>query len=499
MNPPSVSPAARITTDRPAAGAGQPGRPGWFVIPAVVVAAAAGAFGAALLLPLPPGEGIMLFTVIAFLGLGWTGFSCRSMRFPLLLGVIDLTGLVLLFFLRSAGMETAGTGIAAGGSLLALILPAAGIAAGAFLSVMGLRVRVGMTENIRRETEDLKQNLARTYESITRAQDVAGEIGMGIFETVEKTIASIHRLEGLVSGTADGIQMLDQMIKDAADSNEKIVKTHTRVRQVLDSYSSEVEAESAAVSGLANSVTVITESSRRKYEKAANLLELSEGTEAKLQAIKLAIDKIVGSAEKMNEMAELITDVSNRTNLLAMNASIEAAHAGTAGKGFAVIAGQVRSLSVQAADAARSIAEALAETTRSITATIGAADGAIQFFHSVSEEIRGIAAMLQELLSGMKGMSDSADGLLESVRRVDGLTTSTGEAMETSERSINDAKSSLSTVVEITGTIHSDAAAMMRAFNEMLEEAERVRSLGMSNKEHIEMLTAELKRQEIFR
>jgi methyl-accepting chemotaxis protein len=157
--------------------------------------------------------------------------------------------------------------------------------------------------------------------------------------SVEKRIASIHQFEGLVSGIADGIQMLDQMLKDAADSNEKIVETHTRVRQVLESYSSEVDAESAAVSTLARSLAQITDSSQQKYQDAAKLLELSEGTRAKLQVIKHAIDKIVDSAGKMNEMAQLITDVSS---------------------------------------------------------------------HTVSEEIRGIARMLQELLSGMKDMSESA-------------------------------------------------------------------------------------------
>jgi methyl-accepting chemotaxis protein len=458
------------------------------VMTAIILVSAA-AFLSAVLVPLSPVDGMVVFTVVSLLGLAAAGITGGSARFPGILAVVDVFAAGFLYFFFSL---SPGPGAATGGGPVVFVLCAAGIAAGGLLSVAGLWSRAKIAEDIRRETEAVKRNLDRTYESITKAQEVAREIGMGIFETVEKTVASIHRLEGLVSGTADGIEVLDKMLKDAASSNEKIVETHVRMRSVLDSYSSEVEAESGAVSALANSVTEITESSRQKHEMVTHLLDLSRGAESKLGAIKQAIDKMVGSARKMNEMAELITDVSDRTNLLAMNASIEAAHAGSAGKGFAVIAGQVRSLSVQAADGSRAIAAALAETMNSITETTGAADGAIDFFRSVSEEIRGIAGMLEDLLSGMQTMSAGADGLLESVKRVAGLTVSTGEAMKTSESSIETAKSSLATVVEIAGTIHSDAASMMKAFHEMLAEAERVRSLGMSNKEHIEMLSAEM-------
>jgi hypothetical protein len=165
------------STEKPVVGKGSSR---WDIVLAVVVLVTAGAFGLAFLLPLLLGEGILLFPVAALPGLGSTNISGSSVRFPLVLGGPDLVGLGLFFFFLSQGSASSGDI-----RLLWLIIPAAGIGAGTFLSAFDLKLKAGMAANIRKETEVLKQDLARTYESITKPQDVASEIGMGIFETVE--------------------------------------------------------------------------------------------------------------------------------------------------------------------------------------------------------------------------------------------------------------------------------------------------------------------------
>ena len=72
-----------------------------------------------------------------------------------------------------------------------------------------------------------------------------------------------------------------------------------------------------------------------------------------------SINQILDSAKRMMETSVFIGDVAERTNLLGMNASIEAAHAGAAGKGFAVVADQIRGLSVEASKSSRLISDTL--------------------------------------------------------------------------------------------------------------------------------------------
>jgi len=420
--------------------------------------------------------------LVVFAAAALTGASPRRML------VLAGLGLVLAVLPALFGPASAQAGVPPGRLALAL----ASVLVGGILASLGAAVHLKIEDERRAEAASERERFELALRSVRRARDGAYETGLGIAAAVAETISSLHKLEGLVSGTVDGIEVLSQALGETSASNERIVESQARVKEVLASYSGEVAAESASVQAMAGSVSAMAESSRRKREQVAKLLGLSGGAEAKLSSIRTAVDRMIASVGKVGEMSGLIAEVADRTNLLAMNASIEAAHAGAAGRGFAVIAAQVRALSVEAADRSRVISATLAETRASIAETDQAAGEAISFFRSVTAEIRGLAAMFEELLTGMQSMSTDSAGILESIKRIGLLNESTKEAVVTSETSIGRADASLKTVMELSGTIRSDAGSMMRAFGEMRGVAERVRELGGRNMEHIEVLGKEL-------
>ncbi|MDA8426225.1 MAG: methyl-accepting chemotaxis protein [Treponema sp.] len=420
--------------------------------------------------------------LLVFAAAALTGVSPRQML------VLAGSALVLAVLPALFAPASASAGGAPGGLAFAL----ASVIVGGILAYLGAAVHLAIGDERRSEAAAERERFEAALRSVRRARDGAYETGVGIAAAVAETIASLHKLEGLVSGTVDGIEVLSQALGETSTSNERIVESQARVKEVLASYSGEVAAESASVQAMAGSVSTMAESSRRKREQVANLLGLSGGAEAKLSSIRTAVDRMIASVGKVGEMSGLIAEVADRTNLLAMNASIEAAHAGAAGRGFAVIAAQVRALSVEAADRSRVIAATLAETRASIAETDSAAGEAISFFRSVTVEIRGLAAMFEDLLTGMQSMSSDSAGILESIKRIGHMNEGTKEAVATSETSIGRAETSLRTVMELSGTIRSDANSMMRAFGEMRTVAERVRELGGRNLEHIEVLKKEL-------
>ncbi len=397
-----------------------------------------------------PGQGAARLLLMASVGLSGLGLAAQALAALSSAGAPMLANLV---------------------GLLAFVLVGA-------LSAAGIGIQGRLAKAKESELGELSQRYTRSNDATVIALKKAHETRLVIKAAADRTVGAIHRLEGLVSGTTDGIEVLNQVLRDTSQSNEMIVASQGRLREVLKSYSGEVASESTAVESMASSLTAAAEASRRKSERAKELLLLSDGASKRLDSIQKAVARMSGSAEKMNAMNALITEVADRTNLLAMNASIEAAHAGKSGRGFAVIAGQVRLLSVETAKSSRSISDTLSETKAAIRECSGEASEAIQFFANVSAEIRGMAAMFEELTDGMQTMSIGASGLLDSVARIGRLTSSTGEAIEVSESSIGKAKASLETVVEIAATIRSDAGSMMRAFLEMRKESDRVRELG---------------------
>lgn len=309
-----------------------------------------------------------------------------------------------------------------------------------------------------------------------RADALRDRIG----QAVSRTVLAIHRLEGLASGTADGIEVLAGALDTAAESSAVVVSSQTALKRAIGSYSEEVQREAEAAQSMARSVSAVAESSRRKREKAAQMIRLSGGAEERLQAIRTSVNRMAASVEKMRQVNSVVTEVADRTSLLAMNASIEAAHAGQAGKGFAVIANAVRALSNEAAEGSKAIQTALQETEEALKTTAAESDGAVEYFSSVFLEIQDTAAMLEQNLVEMQAASQASSGILESARRLDGLCANAQGAVDSAETGTLRSRGSLETVLEIARTIRSDAASMMTAFREILDETEALRRLGSS-------------------
>ncbi len=398
----------------------------------------------------------------------------RAAVLALSAGLLALPGLAALAVLSLPGVPAPPWTAGGGAAFLASSL-AAGAAAWALRSrALGdLRSAASARDAEARALEE------RAGKAEARASALQERIG----QAVSRTVLAIHRLEGLASGTADGIEVLATALDSAAESSAVVVSSQSALKHAMGSYSEEVQREAEAARTMARSVAAVAESSRKKREKAAQMIRLSGGAEERLQAIRASVNRMAASVEKMRQVNSVVTEVADRTSLLAMNASIEAAHAGQAGKGFAVIANAVRALSNEAADGSKSILTALQETEEALKTTAAESDGAVEYFSSVFLEIQDTAAMLEQNLAEMQAASQASSGILESARRLDGLCANAQGAVHSAESGTLQSRGSLETVLEIARTIRSDAASMMTAFREILDETESLRRLGSSGQE----------------
>ena len=240
-------------------------------------------------------------------------------------------------------------------------------------------------------------------------------------ESAANTMANMKDTDRAVDEMANGATMLAQETQSASES---VVEIGNMIDEVNDN--SEALAKNA-------------DDMKELGENAENILkQLIDGQHEMVEHIGVVSDKTHEAnqaAEKIAEVVSLITEIASQTNLLSLNASIEAARAGDAGRGFAVVAENIKQLAEQTTSSAADIQDIIHVLETKSNETVEKTDAVNKIVNKQSEDMKKTADILNQVIKGIIGLID----------RIDGIATSVA-SMEKSKEKVVDVIQNLSSV-----------------------------------------------------
>lgn len=286
----------------------------------------------------------------------------------------------------------------------------------------------------------------------TVTEDITGAIADSVNYTVEELRALVGSVQNTVTRVAQTTEQVDVTSTELlAASNEQLHEIRETGKSILD-MAGRINNVSAQAQESAQVARQSLQAADSGLKAVQNAIGGMNSIRDQIQDTSKRIKRLGESSQEIGEITELISDITEQTNVLALNAAIQAASAGEAGRGFSVVAEEVQRLAERSADATRQIAalvkaiqtdtqDAVAAMERSTQGVVEGArlsDSAGTALSEIDSVSRRLAELIEQISSSTSREANMANGVAENIQHIFAVTEQTGEGTRTTAQQVRE-------------------------------------------------------------
>ena len=324
--------------------------------------------------------------------------------------------------------------------------------------------------------------------SIKGQSDALSTIGDDLAMNMTETASAMNEIAANIQSVKGRVLSQSASVNQTSATMEQVTANIGRLGGQVENQTGAVNQAASSIEEMIANIKSVTSTLAKNADNVRELQVSSEAGRSGLQEVAADIQEIERESEGLLEINSVMENIASQTNLLSMNAAIEAAHAGEAGKGFAVVADEIRKLAESSGEQSKTIGAVLKKIKDSVDKIMRSADSVLNKFEAIDLAVKTVAEQEEQIRAAMEEQGEGSRQVLRAAGSVGDITqqvrSGSQEMLKDSKEVIQESKNLERATQEITGGINEIAASA----DQVNRAVSAASDLGGKNRENIASL-----------